>query len=400
MLAHVKGPELAKASEAGHPILFYTKIPGACYEDGMASQETGLPGLRQFRAEGCLSYVFHDPVSREAALIDPQMNLVAEYREYLVANRLRAVIALDTHTHADHFSASHRIRAELGSEIGMSGLTRSERPTRRLADGERIRIGSLELETRYTPGHTPDSVCFFAPAGPGLLFSGDTLFIGCTARTDFPGADAGQYWDSIQRLLSTLPGATALLPGHDYADLLFSTLEVERRKNPQLKLPREEFIRLKRDESIPTEDREVRRRIEFNLAANPTEAIEGASHATACGVARQGGDAIASINVEKYSHKLEKRAPDMAFVDVRDPEEYAESHIPGTVNLPAASLALHYTELLRQKRVYFSCLTGGRSLRASKTLNYLEHPDVVNVTGGFKAWINAGLPKTGGKSGA
>ena len=136
----------------------------------------------------------------------------------------------------------------------------------------------------------------------------------------------------------------------------------------------------------------MRARIEFNSAANPSQVVRDAGPVMACGTASGDSMRIASINIEKYSRKLEERATGTAFVDVREPDEYGDAHIPGTVNIPVSDLALHLSELGNQKRIYMNCLGGGRSSRATKTLTYIGFADVVIVSGGYKAWAQAGFP--------
>jgi glyoxylase-like metal-dependent hydrolase (beta-lactamase superfamily II)/rhodanese-related sulfurtransferase len=348
-------------------------------------------GLKQFRDEGCISYCLYDRKTRQAALIDPKFGLMEEYRNFLIDNGLKPVWVLDTHIHADHFSATHLFRQEYGAEIGMAESTKSERPTRRLKSGEKIQVGGIEIKVLATPGHTPDSVSYYVD---GLVFTGDTLFIGGSGRTDFPGSDPAQQWESLHNVLGGLPGETLVFPGHDYNDLLFSTISVERTKNRHLILDtKEKFVAMKQSEFMPNPTDEIRKRIEANLQAAPVLAAgseEGC--ATACGAPAAPKEAIASINVEKYSHKLQERSAGTTFVDVREPEEFSEGHMPGATNIPLSEVGLHLNELQGAKRVYISCLSGRRSMFATQTLAYLGFPDVVNVTGGFKAWQASGLP--------
>jgi len=348
-------------------------------------------GLKHFRADGCLSYFLFDRQSRESALIDPTFELIDDYRAFLAEESLKLVSVLDTHTHADHFSASHLFLNQYGCEVGMSHLSQSLRPTRKLKHGDLISIGQVQLKVLETSGHTPDSICFVAPE---FVFTGDTLFIGSSGRTDFPGADPGQQWDSLHQILGKLPPNLLVFPGHDYNDLLFSTIGTEYKKNPHVLIPsREEFIAMKNSELIPHEREEIRRRVQFNLQKAPSDELSGlggAASATSCGVATMQGDRVASISVEKYLHKLKEQATGNVFLDVREPNEYSEGHIPGTVNLPLSELGLAIQKISQAKRIYISCLSGRRSSMAVKTLTYLGLPDVVNVTGGYKAWMQTG----------
>ena len=102
------------------------------------------------------------------------------------------------------------------------------------------------------------------------------------------------------------------------------------------------------------------------------------------------GSGVASISVEKYAHKIEASTT-QSFVDVREPEEYEAGHFPGVRNIPLSELPLHLGELARSEKIYFSCLSGRRSLQAAKTLVYLGFPEVINVSGGYQAWVQAGL---------
>ncbi len=106
---------------------------------------------------------------------------------------------------------------------------------------------------------------------------------------------------------------------------------------------------------------------------------------------RGDGSGLASIGVEKYANKIQEHSADHAFVDVREPEEYDAGHIPGVRNVPLAELPFHLDELKAFKRVYLSCLGGRRAQSAGKTLVYLGFPEVINVSGGYQAWTQAGL---------
>lgn len=337
-----------------------------------------------------MSYVFFDPQSRQAAVIDPRMDLVDEYRSFMAERGLKPVIALDTHTHADHFSATHILR-ESGAEIGVYAGSRSQRATRKLSHGETVAVGAYSLKTLYTPGHTDDSISF---AGEGVVFTGDTLLIGSTGRTDFPTADPGAQFDSLHRVLAELPESTIVFPGHDYSDLLFSTIGVEKAKNSHWKITsREAFIKAKKDEKLHTLSEDVKKRVEFNLSSAPSGYVNDiASAAACCATALPDAASVGSINVEKFAHKITDRAPGIGFIDVREPDEFAEAHIAHLKNIPLSELAQHLQQLRALRRVYVSCLSGRRSLLAANTLSYVGLNDVVNVTGGFKAWQNAGLP--------
>lgn len=349
-------------------------------------------GLKQFRQQGCLSYVLSDRETRAAAIVDPRVDMMDEYRSFFADHGLKPVCAIDTHIHADHFSATHFFQAEYGAVVAMSEKTRSARPGLRLKAGSRLEIGGLALETLETPGHTADSISL---AGHGMVFTGDTLFIGSTGRTDFPTADPAAQFDSIHAVLGALPDGTVLLPGHDYSELIFSTIGAEKSRNPHWLIPtREEFVAMKRNELIPTSMEETRKKVEFNSSLSPqgSSGQECVGASTACGMPLGDTGAVASISVEKFSHKLKERGPGVEYVDVREVSEFTEGHMPGAINIPLSEVAFHFERLSQAKRVYLSCLSGRRSLMVAKNLSYLGLPDVVNVSGGYKAWVQSGLP--------
>jgi glyoxylase-like metal-dependent hydrolase (beta-lactamase superfamily II)/rhodanese-related sulfurtransferase len=358
-------------------------------------------GIQQFRApssEGCFSYIVYDRVARLAAVIDPRVDRMDDYREFLSALNLKPLIVLDTHTQADHFSATHLLRDAFHCEIGMSHRTESGRVTRKLRQGDRLELGSWALTVLEVPGQTPDSLAFH---GDGMVFTGDTLLIGGTGRTDLPGSDASVLWDSLHRVLGALPGSTLVFPAHDFNDLIFSTIEVESKNNPAwLKPNLDAFLAFKKAEaqfsgvSAGISD-EVRARLRYNLEAAPGLPPHGFSAAFVGGSAAEAsmrGTAPASIGVAKYSQKLKEHQAGHFFVDVREGSEFAAGHMPGVSNIPLSELGQHLDELKAAKRVYLSCLSGRRSSWAAKTLSYVGLTDVVNVTGGYQAWQMAEFP--------
>ncbi|MDZ4678142.1 MAG: MBL fold metallo-hydrolase [Oligoflexia bacterium] len=346
-------------------------------------------GLKQFRNNGCVSYLIYDRQTKETVVIDPDATLLDEYAHFLSHSELKPIWVLDTHIHADHFSATHLFGQEFQSEIGMSHLTQSKRPTKFLKTGDKINFGAHELTVLETPGHTPDSLSFI---GDGIVFTGDSLFIGSTGRTDFPGADASQQWESIHKIFEQLPKSTVVLPAHDYNDYLFSTLEVEIQKNAHLLKSKEEFISFKKLESIVASDDEIKKRIEFNLAKNPTPPEVMGECATSCGMPSKDTVSFKNIGPQEYLPVIKEKADGVAFIDVREAEEFEAGHIPGTQNIPMSELGLHLSELRKSTKIYMSCLSGGRSSYTSKTLSYLGFSDVTNISGGFRGWVMTGLP--------
>lgn len=352
--------------------------------------------LKQIRAEGgCNSFILADANSRKALIIDPRADEIDQYEEFLGANELKAEMVIDTHTHADHYSGSHFFAERFGSHIAMSVATKSARPDLKLTDGHTLDFG-LELGVRIllTPGHTPDSLSVLASGGWGqAVFTGDTLFIGESGRVDFPGASAESQYDSIHTRLATLPDATWVMPGHDYSGLLFSTIGEEKRSNSHMRITdKSEFVKVKKAELIDAPSI-LSQILDFNLAKKPASRPRSGAHTMCASSCQRPVEGIELNSVSQYRDALVRSlAAGWLFVDVREPDEFARGHIPGTQNIPLSELPLHWNALKRAPGVYFSCQAGGRSQLAAQSTKRLGLASVVNVTGGFGAWVAAGFP--------
>lgn len=197
--------------------------------------------LRQlFDAEtSTYTYLLADEETREAALIDPVLEQVERDSQLLEELGLKLTVVLETHVHADHVTGAGALRERTGATVVASGRG-APCVDRKVAHGDVVRVGRLEVQVLETPGHTDDSLSFLCQ---GKLFTGDALLIRACGRTDFQNGDAGQLYDAITGRLFALPDATEVYPGHDYAGLTVSTIGEEKRHNPRLAgKSREAFI--------------------------------------------------------------------------------------------------------------------------------------------------------------
>lgn len=196
--------------------------------------------LRQLFDAESSTYTYLLADAGEAVLIDPVKEQLDAYLRLLDELGLRLVLALDTHTHADHITALGDLREATGCQSGFGAESGSTCASFTFAEGTRLRFGARELIAWYTPGHTADSYCFLLPASPAdgtpaRVFTGDTLLIRGTGRTDFQNGDARAQWASLQRLLA-LAGDTEVCPGHDYRGWTRSSIAEERAHNPRLQV--------------------------------------------------------------------------------------------------------------------------------------------------------------------
>ena len=201
----------------------------------MIVEQIGTGGDRNF------GYLVADKVSGVAALIDPSYS--PELLKDLASQRgLKVCAILCTHEHDDHTNGNDVAKALTGAPVIMH--TKSVFPAdRRVDDGDTIEVGELTVTVVYTPGHTPDAVCFYAEGSPGAVFTGDTLFVGKVGGTQ---AGARHEHSSLHERLLTLPDDTLVYPGHDVGIASTSTIKTERENNPFLIQPDfEAFLHLK-----------------------------------------------------------------------------------------------------------------------------------------------------------
>jgi len=183
------------------------------------------------------TYLIADKATGDAAIIDPVLGQMPLYSQLLDELGLSLKYAIDTHVHADHVTALGALR-EAKQAITIHGKgSKAACVSQYVADSEVLNVGRLRLKAIATPGHTDDSYCFFIDdGGKRLLFSGDTLLIRGTGRTDFQNGDAGEQYESITEKLLCLPSDTIVFPGHDYRGQSQSTIGEEIAHNPRLKV--------------------------------------------------------------------------------------------------------------------------------------------------------------------
>jgi sulfur dioxygenase len=195
------------------------------------------------------TYLIADRRSGEACLIDPVLGQVDRYLKTLAELGLRLVKAIDTHLHADHITGAGTLRARTLCHTVMGEQSAAEVVSLRVRDGDRIAVGSLALRAIHTPGHTEDSYCFLLD---GRVFTGDTLHIRGTGRTDFQNGNAAVQYESLFNRLLRLPEETLVYPGHDYKGDTVSTIGEERAFNPRLQVgSADEYVALMHGLGLP-----------------------------------------------------------------------------------------------------------------------------------------------------
>lgn len=190
------------------------------------------------------SYLIASRPGAEALIIDPVKEHTARYLRLIDELNLDLVMAVDTHIHADHITGVGEL-SELRECVSVMGeQSKASCVGLRVGDGENLHLDGVELTALYTPGHTDDSYSFLLyDDGPGRLFTGDTLLIRGTGRTDFQNGDPGDQYESLFNLLLRMPEETQVYPGHDYNGMTVSTIGEEARWNPRLQVQsKQEYI--------------------------------------------------------------------------------------------------------------------------------------------------------------
>ena len=179
------------------------------------------------------TYLIASSEGREALIIDPVIENVDNYIQLLNELDLKLVKVIDTHIHADHVTGASKLKDKTKCITIMGDHTPADSVEIKVKDGELIKLDQLELRAIYTPGHTSDSFSFLMN---NYLFSGDTLLINGTGRTDFQNGNAKDAYDSIFNKLLKLPDETLLYPAHDYKGENVSTIGKEKKINPRLQV--------------------------------------------------------------------------------------------------------------------------------------------------------------------
>jgi len=179
------------------------------------------------------TYIIASAKGREAIVIDPVIEKTEEYLNLLKDLDLKLVKVLDTHIHADHITGLNELSKKTNCSKIMGEHSASEVIDIRVKDNEKIKIESIELKSMYTPGHTDCSYSFLMN---DRVFTGDTLLINGTGRTDFQNGNPYDAYNSLFKKLLKLPEKTLVYPAHDYNGNAYSTIENEKNNNPRLQV--------------------------------------------------------------------------------------------------------------------------------------------------------------------
>lgn len=339
---------------------------------------------------GCSSYFIASRESRQATVIDPQLQ-IAPYLELAHERGYTITHVIDTHLHADHVSGNRALTAATGARLYLHEAADVVFPFEPLSDGDVLALGEgLELRVVHTPGHRPESISLLVVNSsrspePSMVLSGDTLFVGDVGRPDFGGEEgAEEEFESVQRLLQ-LPDYVEVFPAHfegscgkGMCGRPSTTIGFERRFNPVLQLSRADFIETTGE--VPARPLNMAAIIDANRGVKDY-AFPPVGHDVV----------VEEITVEQARSRLREH-PELPIVDVREPAEWESGHLPGAVSLPQCDLASRLDELPRDRELLVVCAGGTRSRRAAGFLQIAGFQHALSLEGGTGAWRDAGLP--------
>jgi len=334
------------------------------------------------QVSGTYSYLLASRPGGEALIIDPVLEKVDRYLQLVRELDLDLVKAVDTHLHADHITGLGALRDKTHCITVMGEQTKADVVSMRLSDGDKLTIEGLSLDVIYTPGHTDDSYSFIMP---DRVFTGDTLLIRGTGRTDFQNGDPRAQYESLFGRLLKLPEATLVYPAHDYKGDTVSTIGEEKAYNPRLQVKSvEEYVTLMNNLKLANP-----KMMDVAVPANMKVGLHQEEIARR-GWALSAAQALALVG-----------RPEVALIDLREKSE-RERHgsIPGALHVPYPALQenigeggmLHELAKSTGKRLVFYCAFGERSAMAVQAAQDLGLASACHIQGGIDAWKKAAGP--------
>jgi glyoxylase-like metal-dependent hydrolase (beta-lactamase superfamily II)/rhodanese-related sulfurtransferase len=337
--------------------------------------------FEQIATGGCQSYLIGCASSSAAVLVDPEISQLDRYLALAAHHGLRLHYLIDTHTHADHFTATRELARRLALPVVMQRASPAPFVDIRVDGGEMLLVGTIKLHIHSTPGHTRDSMCLLIE---DRILTGDTLLIGGTGRTDLPTGDPEALYDSLFNGILKLDPALQVYPAHEYKGRSHSTLGAELADNPRLRQrDRAEFV-------------EMMRNLSLTMPTHITEALR-TNISGAKPVAQLLAEAAASVPFMSFGElraRVDARDSDLIVLDVREKDAFELGHIPGARLLPRGQLELRVNDDLPDptRRILVYCEFGRISTLAAATLRELGFSRAVALDGGIKSWRETGNP--------
>ncbi len=343
--------------------------------------EIAQPGLllRQLfdRDTFTYTYLLVDTKTQEGAIIDAVKEQFERDLQVIKELGIELLYAIETHAHADHITSAGMLRQNTGAKIVFGEDTNIKGIDLPVKDGDKLALGNHTIEVISTPGHTSGCTSYYTD---GMVFTGDALLIRGCGRTDFQQGDAKTLYDNVTNKLFTLPDETLVYPAHDYKGRTSSTIGEEKRWNPRLGGGQTalEFIAIMNNLNLDM-PKKINEAVPANVGVgvnyNPREYVHE------------------DFSMDDLHNAWRQLGENELIIDNRTAEEYAEGHIPGSVNMPFGGEADHAETLKKYAKAYIYCRSGRRAQTALTNLSLAGVDNLVCVSHtGMPNWIAAGYP--------
>jgi glyoxylase-like metal-dependent hydrolase (beta-lactamase superfamily II)/rhodanese-related sulfurtransferase len=337
--------------------------------------------FEEIRSGGCCSYVIACGETCAGVVVDPELSQIGRTLALIAKAGVHVQYVIDTHTHADHFSASQELARRLSVPRVMHRASIAPGVDVRLDDGETLIAGRLRMRAVATPGHTDDSMSLVLP---DRVLTGDTLLRGATGRTDLPSGDPEALYESLFGKLLLLDETLAVYPAHDYKNTPVTTIGQEKADNPRLQ---------KRDLAAFVEQM---RALNLAMPDHLTEALRTnrTGGKTVAQLLDEAAQRIAFMSMEDLRERVGAGGGELVVLDIREREAFDAGHVPGARHVPRGQLELRIDQALPDPtvRVVTCCEFGKISTLAADTLRTMGYVRAVALDGGMKAWREAGYP--------
>jgi len=330
--------------------------------------------FRQFfdKTSSTYTYLIAHKKGAEACIIDPVLEHIENYLKAIKDLDLKLVKVIDTHVHADHVSGISKLRDKTQCITCMGkSQNASEIVSMEVNDSEKFKIGNLELRALFTPGHTDDSYCFLLD---DKIFTGDTLLIGGTGRTDFQNGNAEDQYNSLFNVILKFDDRILVYPAHDYKGETVSTIGFERKTNPRLQVKsKQEYVDLMNSLNLPNP-----KLMDIVVPKNKKHGVPLENQMRSNG-----------INVQQLKTMMNQKK--VKLIDVReDFEIQRDGLIEKSIQVPYTQIENFFQNIeLSQSTDQFVlyCHSGQRTYLA---LQKLKNSNIYHLAGGILNWIEAG----------
>lgn len=325
------------------------------------------------------TYLIADPKTRQAALIDSVLETAERDLKLINELGLELKYILDTHIHADHITAASFLRRQTKAKSAVSEGAQVSCIDIPLKDHDELYLGDLKITALATPGHTNSCMSFLFQ---DLLFTGDTLLIRGTGRTDFQQGSAEKLFNSIKNKIYSLSGQVTIYPGHDYKGNTKSTVELEKKFNLRIdeNTSKEEFIKTMKDLKLDL-PKKIHEAVPANLkCGTPLDFLSARVMNSVPEITNQ--------NVHTFSKKIK-------IIDVRRSDEFNGElgHIEGAELVTLETELENYLKKIdHNESLIFVCRSGGRSEKATQLALSLGFKNIANMIGGMMKWNEFNLP--------